>query len=154
MRAPIRAAVLAFGIIAVSLPANAEDAGEVRIAPARAQVDATLAQMRATSLRVRDELRITRKRGTKAQITCVDEALSRSDVALRRAREVGEELLAARARDDGTAADASLRRLSELKETQRLAAASAMSCAPRAVPLVSSTTTVKLSVDRNIAPAP
>jgi hypothetical protein len=145
------ASVLALAL--VSTPGRADE-GAGEIAPARSQVDASVAQMRATSLRVREQLRTTRKRGTRLQITCVDEALSRADVALRRAREVGEEALAAYARNDVDAAHASLRRLAELTESQRLAAATATACAPAPPTAVSSGTTVKLEISRTIAPTP
>lgn len=123
---------------------------------ARAHVDASLAQMRATSLRVREQLRAARKRGTAHQIACVDEALSRSDVALRRAREHGDEAMAAYGRGDVDAARAALRRVAEVKESQRSAAATGTSCAPGAVvrPMPNGTTTVTLQVSPTIAPAP
>lgn len=126
---------------------------------ARAQIEASLAQMRATSLRVRDQLRVTRRRGTKQQITCVDEALSRSDVALRRAREAGDEALAAYARGDVLAARAARVRLAEIKEAQRLAAADGSSCAARPANTIAllaqpGVTTVKLEVDPRLPPGP
>jgi hypothetical protein len=152
-------AVLAVASILVVTPTAAradEGSSPSEIAAARAQIDAALVQMRATSARVRDQLRTTRKRGTSRQITCVDEALSRSDVALRRARDVGGDVLAAYARDDVDTARATLRRLAELKEAQRLAAAGASSCAPVRVALAtpSTATTVKLEISPTIARAP
>jgi hypothetical protein len=151
-------AVLAVASILVATPTAAradEGSTQAEFAAARAQIDAALVQMRATSGRVRDQLRTTRKRGTSRQITCVDEALSRSDVALRRARELGGDVLAAYARDDVETARATLRRLAELKEAQRLAAASASSCAPARVAQVtpSTATTVKLEISPTIARA-
>lgn len=155
MRAVLVPAAFALAASAVFFVPRSSHAEGGEPAEARAQIEATLAQMRATSLRVRDDLRATRKRGTKLQITCVDEALSRSDVALRRARELGDAIVAAYARDDLDAARAARRRLSELREAQRQAATTAASCAPRVVPVaVPDTTTVKLRVDPNIAPAP
>jgi hypothetical protein len=145
-----------------SLPAAPVAAGPAPVAVAAAEgdearrhIETTLAHMRATSLRVRDDLRATRRRGTKRQLTCVDEALSRADVALRRARELGDEILAAYGRDDVDAARGARRRLAELHEAQRQAAMTAASCAPqpRAPALASATTTVKLQIDPNIAPA-
>lgn len=157
MRTAVAVLAIASVLVFTSVSARADE-GSVgsEVASARSQIDATLAQMRATSLRVRDQLRTARKRGTRAQITCVDEALSRSDVSFRRARELGDETLAAYARNDLDAARASLRRLAELKESQRLAAASATSCAPSQVVLASSSfaTTVKLEISPTIAPVP
>ncbi|MEA2748574.1 MAG: hypothetical protein QOI41_2717, partial [Myxococcales bacterium] len=124
------------------------------IREARTQIEATLSQMRTRSLHVRDELRLTRKRGTKAQVVCVDEGLSRSDVALRRARELGDEILAAYTRGDGDSARAARGRLEELDEAQRLAGADAYRCTPK--PIASSqlvlpnTTTVKVDIDPRI----
>lgn len=128
---------------------------QAEIGEARAQIDATLAQMRAISLRVREQLRTTRRRGTKHQITCVDEALSRSDVALRRARETGGEELAAYARSDTDAAHAAHRRLGEIHEAQRVAASEGSSCAPGPVQLTTNgVTTVRLDIDPRVASAP
>lgn len=155
-------AVLAIASVLVVTPSAAradEGSSETERASARAQIDAALVQMRATSGRVRDQLRTTRKRGNSRQITCVDEALSRSDVALRHARDVGSDVLAAYARDDVETARAALRRLAELKEAQRLAAVSASSCAPAQVALATpsnatNATTVKLEISPTIARAP
>ena len=136
----------------VTRVANVAEATEVT--EARAQIDATVAQMRATSLRVRDDLRIARRRGTRQQIACVDEALSRADVAVRRGRELGDEVLTAYARGDADGARAARRRLVELREAQRLAAADGSACAPRPTLVATSGVTVKLDVDPKIAPAP
>ena len=137
---------------AVASPSRSAAAGEV--GEARAQLETTLAEMRVTSLRVRDQLRLTRKRGTKEQVRCVDEALSRADVALRRARALGDEIFTAYGRGDGDAARAARGRLGELRELQRFASLQATKCTPRASPplnLVSvNTTTVKVDVDPRI----
>lgn len=133
--------------------ATVPTAGEV--IDAHRQIEATLAQMRATSLRVRDDLRVTRKRGSNPQITCVDEALSRSDVAFRRGRDLGNEILGAYGRDDLEGARGARRRLAELHEAQRQVAMTAASCAARATPLVpvaNAATSVTLQIDPNIAP--
>jgi hypothetical protein len=150
-------AVLALASLAVfaSTPARAEEGSASNdVAVARSQVDAAFAQMRATSFRVREQLRTTRKRGTAPQITCVDEALSRSDVALRRARELGDEALAAYGRGEVDEARAGLRRVAEMKEVQRVAASAATSCTPSAVvlPTQTNTTTVRLEIAKTIAP--
>jgi hypothetical protein len=142
----------------VTGPASVAPAAQAEVVEARAQVEATIAQMRATSLRVRDQLRTTRRRGTKQQITCVDEALSRSDVALRRAREMGDEALAAYAHGDVPAARAARSRLVEIKEAQRVAAAAGSSCAARPANALAfaqnGVTTVKLEVDATLPPGP
>ena len=139
-----------------STPARAEESpGSNEVVAARSQVEAALVQMRATSLRVREQLRTARRRGTLPQITCVDDALSRSDVALRRARELGDEATAAYGRGEVGEARAVLRRLAERKEMQRVAAATATSCTPSTVVLSTptNTTTVRLEISKAIAPA-
>ncbi|MDB4933985.1 MAG: hypothetical protein JWP87_957 [Labilithrix sp.] len=133
-----------------------EGASPAEIADARTEIGTTLAQMRASSLRVRDHLRLTRKRGTRAQITCVDEALSRSDVALRRARDLADETLAAYGRNDFVAARLARHNLAELREAQRLTAIDATKCTPAPPPPIAipQGTTVKLEVDPRIAVIP
>jgi hypothetical protein len=121
---------------------------------ARTQIETTLAEMRVTALRVRDQLRLTRKRGTTQQVTCVDEALSRADVALRHARGLGDEILTAYGRGDGETARAARRRLAELRGLQRFASLQATKCTPSASPpinlVLTNTTTVKVDVDSRI----
>jgi hypothetical protein len=153
MRTAVAVLAIASVIVSTSTSARADEGSPPsELTSARSQIDASLAQMRATSLRVRDQLRATRKRGTRPQITCVDEAMSRSDVALRRARELGDEVLAAYARNDVDTARATLRRLAELKESQRIAAATATSCAPlQQVAVASTGTTVRLEIAPTIA---
>jgi len=135
-------------------PAEVEAAPPLEVQQARQQIEVTLLQMRAVSLRVRDDLRLTRRRGTKVQIACVDQALSRADVATRRAREAGDEALAAYARGDLERARAARQRLVEIREAQRLAAKEGAACAA-ALPAIaqSARTTVTLEVDPAI-PAP
>ena len=152
---------LAIASVLVSIPARARAddvshaATPAEVIEARAQIDATIAQMRATSLRVREQLRNTRKRGTRQQNACVDQALSRSDVSVRRARETADDVLAAYQRGDVDGARALRTRLGEIRDTQRQAAAEGTSCSPAFVVASASATTVKLSVDPRIpAPAP
>ena len=137
-------------------PARAVATGEVSEArEARTQIESTLAEMRVASLRVRDHLRLTRKRGTKQQVACVDEALSRADVALRRARVLGDEILAAYARGDRDTARAARGRLAELRDLERFASRQATKCTTTTAPAVqlmrTNTVTVKVDVDPNIA---
>ena len=156
LRLAVAGAMLSLSVVARAddavAPVSAPAASELR--DARLHIDVTLSQMRARSLHVRDELRLTRKRGTKAQVTCVDEALSRSDVALRRARELGDEILAALTRGDGDAARAARGRLVELDESQRVAGADAYRCTPKPLSpaqlALGNATTVKLEIDPRI----
>jgi hypothetical protein len=113
-------------------------------------VDATLVDMRVVSLRVRDDLRITRRRGTQAQITCVDQALSRADVALRRGRETGEDVLASYRRGELERARAARSRLHEIRDLQRHAAREGAACSAARAAVVPSSTTVTIDVDRRI----
>ena len=149
------AAIFALALASAPAPAWAEEGSRSNeVAAARAQVDAALVPMRATSFRVREQLRAARKRGTAPQITCVDEALSRSDVALRHARELGDEAVAAAGRGAVDEARAILRRVAEMKEVQRVAAAAATSCTPHSAVLLTptNTTTVRLEISKTIAP--
>ncbi|HSO35550.1 MAG TPA: hypothetical protein VLT33_23640 [Labilithrix sp.] len=135
-------------------PAEVEAAPPLEVLQARQQIEVTLVQMRAVSLRVRDDLRLARRRGAKVQIACVDQALSRADVATRRARDTGDEALADYARGDLERARAARQRLNEIREAQRLAAKEGAACAAALPPIAqSSRTTVKLEVDPGI-PAP
>ena len=156
MRTAFAMLLLASMVGFASTPAQAEEGpASNEVVAARSQVEAALVQMRATSFRVREQLRTARKRGTPPQITCVDEALSRSDVAFRRARELGDEATAAYGRGEVYEARAVLRRLAETKEMQRVAAATATSCTPNTVvlPTPTNTTTVRLEISKSIAPA-
>ncbi len=155
MRTRIAVLALASAAVFASTSAWGEEGSVANeVAATRFQVDAALVQMRATSFRVREQLRTARKGGTAPQISCVDEALSRSDVAIRRARELGGEAVAASGRGEVDEARAILRRLAETKEIQRVAAATATSCAPHAVVLLTPThtTTVRLEISKTIAP--
>ena len=165
MRAAVAAFAFASVLLATATSARADDAPSSSPSPgqspgqrealevrdARADIGATLGQMRMTSLRVRDQLRTARKRGTRAQISCVDEALSRSDVALRRAREASDAALGAYGRGDLDTARPARRRLMEAYFAQTLAAKDGASCAPSPVQVAAGTTTVKLEIDPRIA---
>jgi len=147
--------VVARGDEGAASPVHAAAFGEAtETREARTQIATTLAEMRVASLRVRDQLRLTRKRGTKQQVACVDEALSRADVALRHARGLGDEILTAYGRDDRDTARAARGRLAELRELQRFASLQATKCTPSASPPVNlvlvDTTTVKVDVDPRI----
>jgi len=124
---------------------------------ARASLNAIYAEMRMTSVRVREQLRVVRRRGTRSQVLCVDEALSRADVALRRARTLGDELLEAYGRGDLASVRSARGQLEELRSLTRFAGAQATKCTPvgastSAINLLrTNTVTVKVDVDPNIA---
>jgi len=157
----MRTAVFALAIASVLMISSARSARADEVVPApteevaqaRAQIDATVDQMRAIAVRVRDELRTARKRGTRAQIACANQSLSRADVAVRRARETGDEALALYAKGEVERARAARRRLAELREAQRLAAAESTSCAPPVVVATSGVTTVQMQVDAQVPAA-
>src|SRR4051812_28775060 len=99
----------AFGALAIVLaiapsiaraePATTTNASS-EAAVARLEIDHTLANMRGRARHVRDLLRETRKKGDPKRIACLDEVLSRCDVAARHARELGDEVNAAYARNE------------------------------------------------------
>ena len=142
---------------AVSPDAAAEldAAPPLEVKEAREQIEVTLVGMRALSLRVRDDLRLARRRGTKVQIACVDQALSRADVATRRARETGAEILAAYQRGDVERARAARRRILELKAFQARAGRDGAACAAALGPVAQTArTTVTVLVDPRILAVP
>jgi hypothetical protein len=148
MRSKTVSALLALvtAITAAPDPARAEGAPS--------EVDRTIGRMRETSRSVRELLRTARKRGTKQQVACVDEALSRVDVAARAAREQALELRAAEQRADGDGAHAARQQIARLAEAVRLASAGARKCMPPPAPppKVLLGTVVKVSVDPSIPP--
>lgn len=139
---------------ASSEPTGVEAAPPIEVKQAREQIEVTLVQMRGAALRVRDDLRLARRRGTKVQVACVDQALSRADAATRRAQETGAEILAAYERGDPDRARAARRRILEIRELQRVAAKDGAACAAALGPVPqTSRTTVTLLVDPAL-PAP
>ena len=148
------ACALATACALLIAPAHADPAPNEMVT-ARDEIDATLAQMKSVSRKVRESLRDARKRGTQAQITCLDEALSRADVALRSARTSGDDALAAYARADLEDARAARRRVAELKEHQRIAARDGSACTVQKPVVIATTgTTVRVVIDPNIARVP
>lgn len=118
------------------------------------EMDTTLAQMAKTSKSVRELLRTVRKRGTERQIKCVDESLSRVDVASREARTKVNDARAAQARGDDPALRDAKRRIAELTIAVRLASRDANMCMPPPPPppRVLLGTVVKMTVDPSIPP--
>ena len=116
--------------------------------------DVTLTRMAKTSKSVRELLRKTRKSGTEQQVRCVDESLSRVDVAAREARTKVGELRAAQARGDEPVVRDTQRRIAELDAAVRLASRDANKCVPPPPPpaKVLLGTVVKVTVDRSLPP--
>ena len=127
-----------------------DEAAAEEVKAARAEIDSVLGEMRATSQRVRDQLRATRLRGSREQITCVNESLSRSDVAIRTAKESADTSLRAYADGDLWVARDSRRKMREWRDAQRLAARDGFSCSASALPVKSGTTTVTMTVDPKV----
>jgi hypothetical protein len=117
-------------------------------ARARGEIESTIAAMRGRAQWVRSLLRDARRRGTPAQIACLDDALSRADVAVRRAREHGDASLAAYAEGNVVAAREQCTHVALHRLAQEIAARDALACAPPQ--RASSTTTVKVDVDPKI----
>lgn len=138
-----RRCLLAAAVVFVACPAFASD-----------DLDATLARMAKTSKSVREMLRTARKRGNEQQIKCVDELLSRVDVASREARAKTAEARTAESRGDSAGARAAKRRIGELAEAVRLASRDANRCIPPPPPppKVLLGTVVKVTVDPAIPP--
>ena len=173
---PMRGLVRVIARVALAVVPAVASAGAVLLAPGAAEaeengasrtvtasdarklrdtLEATYAEMRATSVRVRDQLRITRKRGSAQQVLCVDEALRRADVALRHARALGDDLLAADARGDAASVRLARGQLEELRALTRFANAQATKCSPgtaasRLAIIPADTTTVTVDVDPRI----
>lgn len=116
--------------------------------------DVTLTRMTKTSKSVRELLRKARKNGTEQQVRCVDESLSRVDVATREARAKVGELRAAQARGDAASARDAQRRIAELDAAVRIASRDANKCLPPPPPppKVLLGTVVKVTVDPTIPP--
>jgi hypothetical protein len=117
---------------------------------ARTEIESTLAGMRGRAQWVRGLLRDARRRGTQKQVVCLDEALSRADVALRRAKEHADASLAAYADANVEVARDERRHVVEHHQAQVVAARDALACSPPRTVATNATTTVKLDVDPRI----
>jgi hypothetical protein len=104
------------------------------------------ASMQSHAKEVRDLLRVSRRRGSRAQIACVDESLSRVDVALRNATVAQRGAEAAWDKGDRGTGRALGRRVDELARASQLARATARGCAPHVV-LATEGTKVTVTVD-------
>ena len=149
-----RAVVLGFalvlaGPVIVSI-AHAEESEAHR---ARAEMNGTLAGMTSASRQVREMLREARRRGVKPEVLCLDETLSRADVARRSARVQAAEALDAYVRSDVALARVARHRVAELAAVQRIAVRDANVCVPHpAVEKPPPGTFVRITIDPSIAP--
>jgi hypothetical protein len=101
---------------------------ENEVRAAKATADQAIASMDSTAWRVRRLLRKARANGVRAEIACVDDGLSRADVALRVARDEWRNALDAFTRGDMDGARRSMLRLERAREGSRAAATSADGC--------------------------
>lgn len=101
---------------------------EAEARTAHAQAIASIAQMEATARRVRLLLQWARERGTRTQVACADEGLSRADVALRGAREHARLADEAWERGEATLARREVLLLSACREAARTASETAGAC--------------------------
>jgi hypothetical protein len=137
IKAPASAMFAIGAFCLLGLPAaRADDATPpatlaTEIQQARGEMDLTIAKMQTTSRTVRDMLRDARRRGTSRQVACLDEALSRVDVAHRAAREKVDEVNAAYQRSDAPNARLARVRIVELALVQKVAARDGTACIPQ-----------------------
>ncbi len=149
------ALVLAFasisteGIAVASAPAP-EEGAEARAAAT--QADALVVAMDASSEHVRRLLRRARTQKLTRAVGCLDEALSRVDVALRVAREEARGARDAAREGDAVLARAHLARVARLREMARAGASGGEMCAagPELQPFEG--TSVRVIVDPRVAP--
>jgi len=95
---------------------------------AQAAAAGAIASMEATAARVRVMLRRARARGHRDEIACVDEGLSRADVAVRHAREEAKVAADAYARPDVAEARRAMTRVMLERDAARNAASVADAC--------------------------
>jgi hypothetical protein len=101
------------------------------VSDARAQSDAAIATMESLSNRLRLVLQRTRGRERSSVVACVDEALTRVNVALRRGRDAVRRQNDAWDRGDAEAARAALRELLAYVYNARAAASNVDYCFAR-----------------------
>ncbi len=117
-----------------------------------AHVDALVVAMDASSEHVRRLLRKARVQKWPRGVACLDEALSRVDVALRVAREEARGAREAAHGGDVDRARAHLSRVTRLREMARAGAAGGEMCAAGPEFQAFEGTTVRVIVDASIAP--
>jgi hypothetical protein len=151
-------AFVAPAAIAIGLGALAGSEGIARAEPAQdaraaaSQAEALVVAMDASSEHMRHLLRSARLQKWSRGIGCLDEALSRVDVALRAARDEARGARDAAREGEAELARAHLARVVRLREMARAAAAGGQMCAagPELQPFEG--TSVRVIVDPRIAP--
>lgn len=120
----VRTASVVTFVMALALSARADESYRVRL-----ELRAAISQMEGTTSRLRALLMYTRQGRDPSKIACVDEALSRADVALRHAKEAMRAALDAYARDDEEGAQNFVRQVAVHKSAVKTASAHADECA-------------------------
>lgn len=144
-----KAAIFPLSLLALLPGAAAADPS----ASVSVRADRQVAAMDATSEQVRQLLRKARAQKSTRGVACLDEALTRVDVALRTGREEARLTREALRAGDARMADVHFARVMRLHEMSRSAASIGRACAagPEALPVVEGTT-VRVVVDENIVP--
>jgi hypothetical protein len=133
--------------------ARAEPTFDARDArAAAAQADALVVAMDASSEHVRHLLRKARAQKWAHGVGCLDEALSRVDVALRAAREEARAAREAAHEGDAVLARGHLTRVARLREMARAAASGGQMCAAGPELQAFEGTSVRVTVDPRIVP--
>ena len=113
---------------ASSTPNVPNDAVAAEARAAKAIAAQAIATLEATSAQVRTLLRRARARGSRDEIACVDEGLSRADVAMRNAREDAATAQNAYAQGNVVDARKANDRVTRARDAARIAASAASAC--------------------------
>jgi molybdopterin biosynthesis enzyme len=121
---------------------------DAEAAEARAHVRVAMGQMDGTAQRLRVLLREARAKQMTNKLGCLDEALSRADVSVRRAKEHARSAMDAFARRDVDQARRELHEVSAMRESSREASTLADNCAAGKLDFPApETTVVRVYVD-------
>ncbi len=118
---------------------------------AASEAHALVASMQQNARIARDALELARVRKRPGEIRCADEALSRADVALRRAREDTAELGAAGFTHDANGVRAALDRVRLRADASHEAAVLAMTCSSPSIQRPDERTRVIVRIDPGVA---
>ncbi|HEY8076874.1 MAG TPA: hypothetical protein VIF62_22260 [Labilithrix sp.] len=119
---------LAAASILVVASARADEPAGSEASHAHADMDVAVATMRTRAKDVQERLRLARRRGSATEIACLDAALSRADVAVRRARDEEALSIAAYASGDIALARLGARHVFEIANAQSFVARDALAC--------------------------
>ena len=111
-----------------SAPNAPNEAVAAEARAAKAMAAQAIATLEGTSAQVRTLLRRARARGIRGEIACVDEGLSRADVAMRNAREDAAAAQNAYAQGNVVDARKANDRVTRARDNARIAASAASAC--------------------------